>query len=151
MFLIRKYSATLVATLLCSMIAFPAYLFPGSLLDDGAESWTPNDSPKSYRNLAEERFSMECDYLEIGGERVKAARLLFDTMLAERQEVDSARAEGSISRVRAIGSINKIELAYYLKLKNLITGKRNLGRIGRLIAKVRGRNECRNKPPALTR
>ncbi len=151
MFLSRKHNATAVATLLFSMIVFPAHTFAGSLRDHEVESWNPNDSPKKYRNLAEERFSMECDYLGIDGERVEVARRLFDTLLAQRQAVDSARSTGGLSRVGAIESINKIELAYYLKLKDLVTGKRNLGRIGRMIAKVRGRNESRNKLSAHAR
>ncbi len=141
----RKHKTILMVILLSSAIVIPLYLYSADSRDAIDESWAPNDTPKHYKNLAEERFSMECDYLGIDGGRVGPARELFDTLLVAKGKLDADRSEGSISRVGAIERLNRVELAYYLKLKELVTGERNLARIGRMITKVRARNTNRGK------
>lgn len=129
--------------LLSAMIAFPMHSYPAHSRDTITDSWAPNDTQKRYKSLAEERFSMECDYLGIDGQRTRAARELFETMLVARRKVDSERSRRIVTRSGAIEAINKIDLAYYLELKELVSGRRNLDRIGRMIVKVRARNGSR--------
>jgi hypothetical protein len=142
---IGKRKNFLPSILLLMLIAIPSYLYSADSGDTIAENWTPNDTPKQYKNLAEERFSMECDYLDIGGERTGVARELFDAMLVAKGKLASERSQGSISRVGAIERLNSLELEYYLELKELVSGRRNLDKIGRMIVKVRARNTNRGK------
>jgi len=123
-----------------ALLLFPLYLYSADSKDPLADSWAPNDMPKQYKNLVEERFGMECDYLDINGERTGVARELFDSMQVAKEKLGHERSSGIISRVVAINKLNSIELAYYLELKELVRGKRNLGRIGRMIVKLRARN-----------
>ncbi len=140
-----NYANIYMAILLLAVIVFPLQVYPATSGDVIQENWAPKDTQRRYKNLAEERFNMECDYLGINGGRLKGVRKLFDKMLISRERVNSAHYRGDMTRDEAIELLNRLDLEYYLELEELVRGERNLGRIRRMIVKVKARNGISGK------
>ena len=99
----------------------------------------PGAKESRFANITEERFQMECDYLDIGGKRKDEVRLLYESLLKSRENVIVSRDQGELTRLESIDKLNRLDLDYYRNLRTSVKGKRNLERLERMIAKAGAR------------
>ena len=134
-----------------AVCSFTLYTTPEKDLDQA--DWNTVRLERHYKNLAEERFQMECDYLGIKGERKKKARELFELSQQQRELVKKKRLERKITARGAIQKLNQIDIKYYEKLAPLIAGKKNNTKLGRILDKLRKKStdQCDQWPGCIHR
>ena len=90
---------------------------------------------------------MECDYLGIKGERKKQASELFELSQQQRKLVKQKRLERKITARAALQKLNQIDIEYYEKLAPVIAGQKNNTKLGRILNRLREKNDTRVSIP----
>ena len=131
----------------CLLMVLPLSLYAKAERDLHEGDWNTPGLERHYKNLVEERFQMECDYLGIKGERKKQARDLFEQSQQQRQLVKKKRLEREITARDALQKLNQIDIEYYEKLAPVIAGKKNNSKLGRILDELRVRSDARVSIP----